>query len=85
MEENEKKLRLTAQLASEEHDEHREIEAGNLDDEDDNDDGSLDSDDSYNENELAVKAERKKERALITLGRKYASIKKAVDEDKMLF
>jgi hydrocephalus-inducing protein len=85
VEENEKKLRLTAQLASEEHDEHREIEAGNLDDEDDNDDGSLDSDDSYNENELAVKAERKKERALITLGRKYASIKKAVDEDKMLF
>lgn len=45
----------------------------------------LDSDDSYDEAEIVAKNARKKERSLVTLGRKYASIKKAVEEDKMLF
>jgi hypothetical protein len=53
-EESEKKERLNAQLAIEESDEHGEIErkfaSGNLSDDDD--DGSLDSDDSYNQDEL---------------------------------
>lgn len=85
LEENEKKMRLTAQLSQEENEERMDINQGQMNEDDDDDDGSLDSDDSYDESELMAKAQRKKERSLITLNRKYASIKKAVEEDKMLF
>ena len=51
----------------------------------DEDEGSLDSDDSYDNNELQNKNARRKEKALNTLARKYQAIKKAVDDDKMLF
>lgn len=86
-EESEKKERLNAQLAIEESDEHGEIErkfaSGNLSDDDD--DGSLDSDDSYNQDELQLKSERRKQKALSALSRKYQAIRKAVTEDPMLF
>jgi len=61
MEENEKKDRLCKQLALEEGDELADIEQafangrGLSDDE-----GSLDSDDSYNQDELAAKNERRR-------------------------
>lgn len=82
-EESEKKQRLLAQMQKEEEEERQEILRA--DDNDDDEDGSLDSDDSYDENELAEKRERRKEKALQTLSRRYQSIKQAVDEDKMLF
>ena len=34
---------------------------------------------------MNAKKERKKQRAIATLARKYTSIRKAVEEDKMLF
>jgi hydrocephalus-inducing protein len=46
---------------------------------------SLDSDDSYDEDELQKKQERALTKAVTTLGRKYQSIRKAVEEDLMLF
>jgi hypothetical protein len=46
---------------------------------------SLDSDDSYDEDELNRKGERAQQKAIATLARKYQSIRKAVDEDLMLF
>jgi hydrocephalus-inducing protein len=48
-------------------------------------DESLNSDDSYDEDELKKKHQRTHLKALSTLSRKYQSIKKAVDEDPMLF
>jgi hydrocephalus-inducing protein len=45
----------------------------------------LDSDDSYDAAEAQAKLERRKQRAVATLNRKYLSIRKAVEEDKMLF
>lgn len=52
---------------------------------DDDEENSLDSDDSYNNIELEQRRQRKKEKVMAALSRKYTSIKKAVDEDKMLF
>jgi len=46
---------------------------------------SLDSDDSYDEDELNKKQERAQQKAIATLARKYQSIRKAVEEDLMLF
>ena len=46
---------------------------------------SLDSDDSYDENELNIKQERAQTKAISTLARKYQSIRKAVEEDLMSF
>ena len=46
---------------------------------------SLDSDDSYDEEELTKKQERAQKKAIATLSRKYQSIRKAVEDDKMLF
>ena len=48
-------------------------------------DESLDSDDSYDEDEINKKHERAQQKAVSTLKRKYESIRKAVDEDPMLF
>ena len=45
----------------------------------------MDSDDSYDAAEAHAKLERRKQRAVATLNRKYLSIRKAVEEDKMLF
>lgn len=53
--------------------------------ESDDDDESLDSDDSYDEAELEARRERKLVKAVASLSRKYQQIKKAVDDDKMLF
>jgi len=83
-EESDKKQRLCMQLTQEEEEERAEVEHAINEGESD-DDGSLDSDDSYNETELAAKKARRQEKAVATLGRKYESIKKAVEEDKMLF
>lgn len=61
-EEQDKKDRLNSQLEIEEQEEHIEIERrfnqGALTDDDD--DGSLDSDDSYDQNELSLKQERRR-------------------------
>lgn len=85
-EEKEKKDRLNAQLQTEEADELNEIEQrflhGTLNEEDD---GSLDSDDSYDQNELAAKQQRYRQKAQSALARKYEAIRKAVNEDLMLF
>lgn len=72
-EEKEKKDRLNSQLSLEEGDELNEIEAqfasGKFDGEDE--EGSLDSDDSYDNSELAAKQERRRQKALSALQRKY--------------
>ena len=86
-EETDKKDRLNAQLTTEESEELAEIErkfaSGTLSDDDD--EGSLDSDDSYDQTELSAKNERRRQKALSALSRKYQAIKKAVNEDSMLF
>lgn len=46
---------------------------------------SLDSDDSYDEDELNRRQERAQQKAISTLARKHQSIRKAVEEDEMLF
>jgi hydrocephalus-inducing protein len=85
-EERDKKDRLNAQLQTEEADELNEIEQrfqnGTLDEDDD---GSLDSDDSYDQSEVAAKQQRHRQKAQSALARKYEAIRKAVDEDLMLF
>lgn len=48
-------------------------------------DESLDSDDSYDNAELQLKRQRAQEKAIATLQRKYQGIRKAVDDDPMLF
>ena len=85
VEEQAKKTRLNLQLSQEEQEEKEEIELAIDQGEDEGEDQSLDSDDSYDETELKAKKERKKQRAIATLARKYTSIRKAVEEDKMLF
>jgi hydrocephalus-inducing protein len=67
-EENEKKTRLNMQLSQEESEER-----GALESQDQNESGeeSLDSDDSYDEAELALRRERAQEKAIATLQRKY--------------
>ena len=54
---------------------------------DPNEDGdeSFDSDDSYDNSELKQKKQRNQEKAIATLSRKYQGIRKAVDDDPMLF
>jgi hydrocephalus-inducing protein len=81
-EENEKKNRLNMQLSQEEAE-----EKAMLQNHDPNEDGdeSFDSDDSYNETELHQKKERNQEKAIATLSRKYQGIRKAVEDDPMLF
>jgi len=66
-EENEKKNRLNAQLSQEESEEKALLQNGDIDDDND----SLDSDDSYNAKEITQKNERRKEKAIATLSRKY--------------
>jgi hydrocephalus-inducing protein len=73
------------QLSQEEQEEREEIEQAIDAGEDDDEDGDLDSDDSYDAAETQAKLERRKQRAVATLNRKYMSIRKAVEEDKMLF
>ena len=85
MEEQAKKQRLNQQLTQEEIEEREEIENNINNDEAGGEELSLDSDDSYDEKELEDRRQRKKQKILSTLTRKYTSIKKAVDEDKMLF
>lgn len=85
VEEQAKKTRLNLQLSQEEQEEKEEIEQAIEQGEDEGEEQSLDSDDSYDESELNAKKERKKQRAIATLARKYTSIRKAVEEDKMLF
>lgn len=85
VEEQAKKTRLNLQLSQEEQEEKEEIEQAIEQGEDEGEDQSLDSDDSYDQSELNAKKERKKQRAIATLARKYTSIRKAVEEDKMLF
>ena len=85
-EETEKKERLCKQLAQEEAEEVAEIEQAfasgkGLSD----DDGSLDSDDSYDDKEVEAKMERRRQKAISTVERKYTAIRKAVYEDKMQF
>jgi len=46
---------------------------------------SLDSDDSYDELELKHLRDRKLQRSLAALERKYANIRQAVEDDLMLF
>lgn len=46
---------------------------------------SFNSDDSYDEDELRLKQARTHQKAVSTLARKYQSIRKAVEEDQMLF
>ena len=81
-EENEKKLRLNMQLSQEEAEERMILEESNLEE---SMADSLDSDDSYDEDELNKKQERAQQKAIATLARKYQSIRKAVEEDMMLF
>jgi hydrocephalus-inducing protein len=80
-EENEKKNRLNGQLSQEESEEKALLQNGEIDDDND----SLDSDDSYDAAELKQKSERRKEKAIATLSRKYQGIRKAVEDDPMLF
>ena len=82
VEENKKKSQLIAQLNDEESDERMILEESNLEE---SIDEPLDSDDSYDEEELNKKQERAQTKAIATLARKYQSIRKAVDEDLMLF
>ena len=81
-EEQEKKNKLLLQLSQEEAEERMIIEE-NLEIEDEVE--SLDSDDSYDDMELKSLKERKLQRALAALERKYANIRKAVEDDLMLF
>ena len=81
-EEREKKARLNLQLSQEEAEERMILEESNLEE---SMAESLDSDDSYDEDELNKKQERAQQKAIATLARKYQSIRKAVDEDLMLF
>lgn len=85
-EERDKKDRLNSQLNNEQNDELAEIERRfNNQSLSEDEEGSLDSDDSYDAAELSAKQERKKQKALNGLTRKYEAIKKAVNEDSMLF
>jgi len=81
-EENEKKMRLNMQLSQEEAEERAMLESQ---DQNESGDESLDSDDSYDEAELQLKRERAQEKAIATLQRKYQGIRKAVEDDPMLF
>jgi hydrocephalus-inducing protein len=81
-EEKDKKMRLVAELAKEEAEERMILEESNPDE---SQAESLDSDDSYDEDELNKKADRAQQKAISTLSRKYQSICKAVEEDQMLF
>ena len=81
-EEKEKKNKLLLQLSQEEAEERMIIEE-NLEIEDEVE--SLDSDDSYDDMEMKSLKERKLQRALAALERKYANIRKAVEDDFMLF
>ena len=82
VEENKKKSQLIAQLNDEEAEERMILEESNLEE---SVNEVLDSDDSYDEEELNKKAERAQTKAITTLARKYQSIRKAVEEDFMLF
>ena len=82
VEEHKKKSQLIAQLNDEEANERMILEESNLEEEINE---PLDSDDSYDEEELNKKQERAQTKAIATLARKYQSIRKAVDEDLMLF
>lgn len=82
VEENKKKSQLIAQLNDEESEERMILEESNLEE---SIAESLDSDDSYDEDELNRKQERAQTKAITTLARKYQSIRKAVEEDLMLF
>jgi hydrocephalus-inducing protein len=77
-----KKSQLIAQLNDEESEERMILEESNLEE---SIADSLDSDDSYDENELNIKQERAQTKAISTLARKYQSIRKAVEEDLMSF
>jgi Flagellar-associated PapD-like len=81
-EEQEKKNKLLMQLSQEEAEERMIIEE-NLEIEDEAE--SLDSDDSYDDMELKSLKERKLQRALAALEWKYLNIRKAVEDDLMLF
>jgi len=81
-EENEKKARMNAQLSQDEAEERMVAEESNHEE---SMADSLDSDDSYDEDELNKKQERAQQKAIATLARKFQSIRKAVDEDLMLF
>jgi hydrocephalus-inducing protein len=76
------KSQLIAQLNEEESEERMILEESNLEE---SIAESLDSDDSYDEDELNKKQERAQTKAITTLARKYQSIRKAVEEDLMLF
>jgi hydrocephalus-inducing protein len=82
VEENKKKSQLISQLNDEESEERMILEESNLEE---SMAESLDSDDSYDEDELNRKQERAQTKAITTLARKYQSIRKAVEEDLMLF
>lgn len=82
VEENKKKSQLIGQLNDEEAEERMILEESNLEE---SMAESLDSDDSYDEDELNRKQERAQTKAITTLARKYQSIRKAVEEDLMLF
>lgn len=75
VEENKKKNQLVMQLNEEEIGEKMILEESQVDD---SMDESLDSDDSYDEDELNKKADRQQKKAIATLNRKYDSIRKAV-------
>lgn len=77
-EERDKKSRLIAELAKEEAEERMILEESNPDE---SQAESLDSDDSYDEDELNKRQERAQQKAIATLARKYQSICKAVEED----
>lgn len=81
-EENEKKMKLNLQLSQEEAEERMRVEENMGAD---SDLESLDSDDSYDELEIKNKRERKLQRELTAVERKYNSIRKAVEDDLMLF
>jgi hydrocephalus-inducing protein len=82
-EEYEKKQRLNMQLSQEESEERSAIEDHTTIEDSPTD--SLNSDDSYDEDEIRAKHARSHQKAVATLSRKYQSIRKAVDEDPMLF
>ncbi len=92
-EETDKKMRLNSQLAQEEAEERLSIEqfssgmdmdgTGYMDSDEDQD--ALDSDDSYDEEELMRKKERSNTRKIALVSRKFLNIRKQVEEDPMLF
>lgn len=82
VEENKKKSQLITQLNEEETEERMILEESNLEE---SVAESLDSDDSYDEDEINKKQERAQTKAITILARKYQSIRKAVEEDLMLF